>query len=80
MSLTLIAAADAVHQLDRFDAVVDARSESEFAEDHLPQALNWPTLNDAERQFIGTTYKQVNAFEAKKTGRGTGCAQYCRAH
>jgi len=68
MSLTLIAAADAVHQLDRFDAVVDARSESEFAEDHLPQALNWPTLNDAERQFIGTTYKQVNAFEAKKRG------------
>ena len=68
MSLTLIAAADAVHNLDRFDAVIDARSESEFAEDHLPHALNWPTLNDAERQFIGTTYKQVNAFEAKKRG------------
>jgi len=68
MSLTLITAADAVQQLDRFDTVVDARSESEFAEDHLPQALNWPTLYDAERQFIGTTYKQVNAFEAKKRG------------
>jgi tRNA 2-selenouridine synthase len=68
MSLTLIAAADAVQNLDRFDAVIDARSESEFAEDHLPQALNWPTLDDAERQFIGTTYKQVNAFEAKKRG------------
>jgi len=68
MSLTLIAAADAVHQLDRFDTVIDARSESEFAEDHLPGACNWPTLNDAERQFIGTTYKQVNAFEAKKRG------------
>ena len=68
MSLTLIAAADAVQNLDRFDTVIDARSESEFAEDHLPQALNWPTLNDAERQFIGTTYKQVNAFEAKKRG------------
>ncbi|NBW23942.1 MAG: tRNA 2-selenouridine(34) synthase MnmH [Betaproteobacteria bacterium] len=68
MSLTLITAADAVQNLDRFDTVIDARSESEFAEDHLPQALNWPTLNDAERQFIGTTYKQVNAFEAKKRG------------
>lgn len=68
MSLTLITAADAVQNLDRFDAVIDARSESEFAEDHLPRALNWPTLNDAERQFIGTTYKQVNAFEAKKRG------------
>ena len=68
MSLTLIAATDAVHNLDRFDAVIDARSESEFAEDHLPGACNWPTLNDAERHFIGTTYKQVNAFEAKKRG------------
>jgi tRNA 2-selenouridine synthase len=68
MSLTLIAAAGAVQRLADFDTVIDARSESEYAEDHLPGALNWPTLNDAERQFIGTTYKQVNAFEAKKRG------------
>jgi len=68
MSLTLITAPDAVQNLDRFDTVIDARSESEFAEDHLPGARNWPTLDDAERQFIGTTYKQVNAFEAKKRG------------
>ena len=68
MSLTLIPAAQAVQRLVDFDSVIDARSESEYAEDHLPGALNWPTLNDAERQFIGTTYKQVNAFEAKKRG------------
>jgi len=68
MSLTLIAAEQAVLRLADFDTVIDARSESEYAEDHLPGALNWPTLNDAERQFIGTTYKQVNAFEAKKRG------------
>ena len=68
MSLTLIAAAGAVQRLADFDTVIDARSESEYAEDHLPGAQNWPTLNDAERQFIGTTYKQVNAFEAKKRG------------
>ena len=68
MSLTVIAAPDAVQRLADFDTVIDARSESEYAEDHLPGALNWPTLNDAERQFIGTTYKQVNAFEAKKRG------------
>ena len=68
MSLTVIAAPDAVQRLANFDTVIDARSESEYAEDHLPGALNWPTLNDAERQFIGTTYKQVNAFEAKKRG------------
>ena len=68
MSLTVIAAPDAVQRLANFDTVIDARSESEYAEDHLPGALNWPTLNDAERKFIGTTYKQVNAFEAKKRG------------
>jgi tRNA 2-selenouridine synthase len=51
-----------------FDAVIDARSESEFAEDRLPGALNWPTLDDAERAEIGTVYKQVAAFDARKRG------------
>jgi tRNA 2-selenouridine synthase len=30
--------------------------------------VNWPTLNDEERKLIGTLYKQVNQFEAKKRG------------
>ena len=68
MSLTVVPAAEILHRLAEFDTVIDARSESEFAEDHLPGAVNWPTLNDAERIAIGTTYKQVNAFEAKKRG------------
>ncbi len=68
MSLTLLPATEAVLRLHEFDTVIDARSESEFAEDHLPGAVNWPTLNDEQRIFIGTTYKQVNAFEAKKRG------------
>ncbi|QJE02396.1 tRNA 2-selenouridine(34) synthase MnmH [Massilia forsythiae] len=55
-------------QLDAFDTVIDARSESEFALDHLPGAINCPVLDDAERILIGTTYKQVGAFEAKKLG------------
>ncbi|WP_180683399.1 tRNA 2-selenouridine(34) synthase MnmH [Tepidicella baoligensis] len=55
-------------RLPTFDAVIDARTEAEFAEDHLPGAVNWPTLNNAERILIGTMYKQVNAFEAKKRG------------
>ena len=29
---------------------------------------NWPTLDNAQRHEIGSTYKQVNAFEAKKRG------------
>lgn len=68
MSLTPLAAADLVYRLGEFDAVIDARSEDEFALDHLPGAVNWPTLNNAERIQIGTLYKQVNAFEARKRG------------
>lgn len=68
MSLTPIPAAEALQQLDAFDTIIDARTEAEFAEDHLPGAVNWPTLNNAQRIEIGTMYKQVNAFEAKKRG------------
>lgn len=55
-------------QLDRFDAIIDARSPSEFAEDHLPGAINCPVLDDAQRAAVGTLYKQSSAFDAKKTG------------
>ncbi len=40
MSLTPISAAEALQQLDSFDTILDARTEAEFAEDHLPAALN----------------------------------------
>jgi tRNA 2-selenouridine synthase len=68
MSLTLLPAQDVLVQLNTFDLTIDARSEGEYAEDHLPGAVNWPTLNNEERKAVGTTYKQVNAFEAKKRG------------
>jgi tRNA 2-selenouridine synthase len=55
-------------RLADFDAIIDARSEGEFEADHLPGAVNWPTLNNAERIEIGTLYKQVNPFEARKRG------------
>lgn len=68
MSLTPITADALIGRFDDFDAVIDARSEDEFALDHLPGAVNWPTLNNAERIQIGTLYKQVNPFEARKRG------------
>ncbi len=68
MSLNILNAAEVLAQLDAFDTVIDARSESEFALDHLPGAVNWPTLNDEERTLVGTMYVQVNQFEAKKRG------------
>ena len=60
--------ADILPELHRFDAIIDVRSEGEFALDHLPGAINCPVLNDEERVRVGTLYKQVNAFEAKKVG------------
>lgn len=68
MSLTFLPAADALAQLDNFDTVIDARSEDEYALDHLPGAVNWPTLNNEERKMIGTMYVQQSQFEAKKRG------------
>ena len=68
MSLDRISAEEALDKLSSFSDVIDARSEGEFAEDHLPGAVNWPSLHDDERQIVGTQYKQINAFEAKKLG------------
>lgn len=68
MSLQRIPADQAAAELPRFDAILDARSPSEFAEDHLPGAQSWPVLDDEERRVVGTLYKQVNAFEARKVG------------
>ncbi len=57
-----------VAQLAEFDEVIDVRSEAEFAEDHIPGAINCPVLDNAERIRVGTLYKQVSPFEAKKVG------------
>jgi tRNA 2-selenouridine synthase len=78
MSLTPLAAAAALPRLSEFDTIIDARSEAEFDEDHLPGALNWPTLTNEERVSIGTTYKQVNAFEAKKRGAALAARNIAR--
>ena len=66
--LSTITAADALARLDEFSTLIDARSESEFALDRLPDAVNWPSLTDAERIVIGTEYVQVSPFLAKKRG------------
>ncbi|MEI7969983.1 MAG: tRNA 2-selenouridine(34) synthase MnmH [Betaproteobacteria bacterium] len=57
-----------VDDLGAFDAVIDVRSPSEFAEDHVPGALNCPVLDDAERALVGTLYKQDSPFAARRVG------------
>jgi len=51
-----------------FDAILDARSPAEFAEDHLPGAMSCPVLSNEQRAQVGTLYKQTTAFDAKKIG------------
>ncbi|MBC7470298.1 MAG: tRNA 2-selenouridine(34) synthase MnmH, partial [Ramlibacter sp.] len=78
MTVQAIAAADAIARLAGFSVVIDARSEAEYAEDRLPGAQNWPTLNNEERHRIGSIYVQVNAFEARKRGAALAAANIAR--
>ena len=78
MSVHSIPAADAITRLNDFSSIIDARSQAEYAEDHLPGALNWPSLDDEERKLIGTIYTQVNPFEAKKRGAALAAANIAR--
>lgn len=57
-----------VAHLGTFADRIDVRSPAEFAEDHVPGAVNLPVLDDAERARVGTTYVQVAAFEARRLG------------
>ena len=57
-----------VAQFGDFDEIIDVRSPSEFADDHIPGAINLPVLDDAERARVGTIYKQVSPFEARRIG------------
>lgn len=56
------------NSIAEFDAVIDVRSPAEFALDHIPGAINLPVLSNEERIEIGTLYKQVSPFAAKKLG------------
>ena len=51
-----------------FDSVIDVRSPAEFAEDHVPGAINLPVLNNDERAEVGTMYVQKSRFQARKLG------------
>ena len=47
-----ISSADALADLGAFDAIIDVRSPAEFAEDHLPGAVNWPVLDNEQRRVV----------------------------
>jgi tRNA 2-selenouridine synthase len=49
--------------------IVDLRSPSEFAADHLPGARNVPLFDDVERALIGTLYARCSPEAAFEEGR-----------
>jgi len=51
-----------------FDTIIDVRSPAEFAEDHVPGAINLPALSNKERAEVGTIYVQDAPFKARKIG------------
>jgi len=53
---------------ETYSEIIDVRSNSEFAEDRIPSAINLPVLDDAERADVGSIYKQINPFTARKKG------------
>jgi tRNA 2-selenouridine synthase len=53
---------------DGFSAIIDVRSPSEFAQDHMPGAINLAVLDDAERAEVGTLYVQTSRFLARRVG------------
>ncbi|MFY0477002.1 tRNA 2-selenouridine(34) synthase MnmH [Achromobacter marplatensis] len=55
-------------KLDDFDEIIDVRSPLEYADDHIPGAINAPVLSNEERVQVGTLYRQVSPFEASRTG------------
>lgn len=74
----MLAKLSTIADIPGYDCIIDVRSPAEFAEDHIPGALNCPVLDDEERARVGTIYKQVSPFEAKKIGAALISANIAR--
>ena len=42
----------------KYNLVIDARSEREYAEDHVPGAVNLPVVDNEQYAEVGTTHKE----------------------
>jgi tRNA 2-selenouridine synthase len=51
-----------------FADILDVRTPAEFAEDHIPGAVNLPVLSNSERAEIGRIYVQESRFRARREG------------
>lgn len=62
-----------VGNLSKYDLIIDARSPKEYAQSHIPGAINLYALSDEEHSEVGTIYKQVSPFEARVKGAAYVC-------
>lgn len=51
-----------------YDVVIDVRSPSEYADDHLPNSINLPVLSDQQRHEVGLAHKEQGAFAGSRLG------------
>lgn len=56
--------------------IVDVRTPLEYAEDHLPGAVNVPILTNEERVEVGTIHKQVGPQQARMRGLELACGRF----
>jgi len=56
--------------------VIDVRTPLEFAEDHLPGAVNVPILNNEERVEVGTIHQKVGPQQARQRGLELTCGRF----
>jgi len=55
--------------------VIDLRSPTEFADDHVPGAVNVPLFDDQERAMVGLLYRQFSPEAAFAEGRAVVAAK-----
>ena len=72
--MKIISANEFFNSYQNFTLIIDARSPKEFKESHFEGAVNHYALDDAQHHEIGTLYKQISKFEAKKLGASYICA------
>jgi rhodanese-related sulfurtransferase len=55
-----------------FTEIIDVRSPAEYAEDHIPSAINLPCLDNEQHHAVGLLYAS-SPFEARKVGSAHVC-------
>jgi len=60
--------ADKFMSFGKLFSIVDVRSPGEFAEGHIPGAINIPIFNDEERAIVGTIYIKKGRLPAIEKG------------